>query len=126
MRTLSDWLEFVITTLQTWPHCHSVRILETQQFSERQFALKVRATLTPGGTLQVRLYRNGAHTDYAYHVIDAEHSMRWDNKEHFPTLRSHPPHFHAANGQVETSPLTGNPDHDLPLVLNDLEQFAGG
>jgi len=103
-----------------------VRILETQQFSERQFALKVRATLTPGGTLQVRLYRNGAHTDYAYHVIDAEHSMRWDNKEHFPTLRSHPPHFHAANGQVETSPLTGNPDHDLPLVLNDLEQFAGG
>ncbi len=126
MKTLSDWLEFVITTLQTWSHCDSVRILETQQFSAQQFALKVRATLTSGGALQVRLYRNGAHTDYAYHVIYGEQSMRRDNKEHFPTLCSHPHHFHATHGQVETSPLTGNPDHDLPLVLNYLERLVVG
>ncbi|MGC9393408.1 MAG: toxin-antitoxin system TumE family protein [Anaerolineae bacterium] len=120
MKTLSDWLEFVITTLQTWPHCHSVRILETQQFSKRQFAFKVRATLVSGGTVQVRLYHNDGHTDYAYHVICGEQSVRWDNKEHFSTLQSHPHHFHAANGHVEISPLTGNPDHDLPLVLDYL------
>lgn len=126
MKTLSGWLEFVITTLQTWPHCHNVRILETPQFSERQFALKVRATLISGGTVQVRLYRNGAHTDYAYHVIYDDQSMRWDNKEHFPTLRSHPHHFHAANGQVEPSPLTGDPNHDLPWVLNYLAHLVAG
>jgi len=124
MKTLSDWLEFVITTLQTWPHCHTVRILETQQFSERQYALKVRATLTSGGTLQVRLYRNGVHTDYAYHIVCGDQSMRWDNKEHFPTLKSHPHHFHAIAGQVESSSLTGDPVHDLPLVLQRLAELA--
>jgi hypothetical protein len=113
-------------TLQTWPHCHTVRILETQQFSERQFALKVRATLISGGTVQVRLYRNGAHTDYAYHVICGEQSMRWDNKEHFSALRSHPHHFHTTNGQVEVSPFTGDPDHDLPLMLNYLAELIAG
>ncbi|MBN2394224.1 MAG: hypothetical protein JXR84_26055 [Anaerolineae bacterium] len=123
MRVLSDWLEFVITTLQTWQHCHSVRILETQQFSDSQFALKVRATLIPEGTLQVRLYHNGAHTDYAYHIIRGEDALRWDNKEHFPTLASHPHHFHTATGQVETSQLTGDPTRDLPLVLAYLAQL---
>lgn len=123
MKALSDWLEFVITTLQTWPHCQSVSILETQQFSERQFALKVRAILIPDGTLQVRLYCNGTHTDYAYHFIRGDCSVRWDNKEHFPTLASHPHHFHAAPGQVETSRLTGDPTCDLPLVLEHLAQL---
>jgi hypothetical protein len=123
MRVLSDWLEFVITTLQTWSHCHSVRILETQQFSESQFALKVRATLIPEGTLQVRLYHNAAHIDYTYHFIRGDYSVRWDNKEHFPTLASHPHHFHTAAGQAETSQLTGDPTRDLPLVLDYLAQL---
>ena len=117
MRALSEWLEFVITTLQTWSHCHSVHILETQQFSDHQFALKVRATLVPEGALQVRLYHNGAHTDYAYHVVRGDDSIRWDNKEHFPALASYPHHFHTAAGQVETSRLTGDPTRDLPMVL---------
>ena len=124
MSALSDWLEFVVTTLQTWPHCRNVRILETRQFSERQFALKVRALLIPGGTLQVRLYRNGTHIDYAYHVIYGDQVMRWDNKEHFPNLPSYPHHFHTAHGQVVHSYLTGDPTHDLPVVLESLVQLA--
>lgn len=123
--TLADWLDFVITTLQTWPHCHSVHILETQQFSNQQFALKVRAALVPNGTLQVRLYHNHEHTDYAYHVIRDQHTLRWDNKEHFPTLTSFPHHFHTPTGQVEASLLTGQPEHDLPLTLDQLARFFG-
>jgi hypothetical protein len=94
-----------------------VRIVETQQFSDVQFAFKVRAELFTGDTLQVRLYCNRSHTDYAYHFIHGDQAFRWDNKEHFSTLATHPHHFHAASGQVEPSPLTGDPVQDLPLVL---------
>ncbi len=119
MNTLAEWLSFVITTLQSWPACRSVRVLEAHQFSERQFALKARAELANGDTLQVHLYHNDTHTDYAYHVYGSV-SARWDNKEHFPALPSHPHHFHNALGQVENSPLTGDPTRDLPLVLGQL------
>ncbi|HXV99146.1 MAG TPA: DUF6516 family protein, partial [Anaerolineae bacterium] len=85
---------------------------------EQQFALKVRAELADGSMLQVRLYHNGEHTDYAYQLVrNEEPILRWDNKEHFPTLPTYPHHFHSATGQVEESPLTGDPAHDLPFVL---------
>jgi len=122
MNTLADWLNFVVTTLQTWPLCRSVRVLETHQFSDRQFALKVRAELATGDALQVRLYHSGAHTDYSYHVYGGQ-SVRWDNKEHFPSLPSYPHHFHNVLGQVETSPLTCDPVRDLPLILNYLSSL---
>jgi hypothetical protein len=51
--------------------------------------------------------------------------LRWDNKEHFPGIATHPHHFHAANGRVGDSILNGDPDHDLPLVLGYLSTFTG-
>ena len=120
MNTLPDLLSFVVTTLQAWPVCRAVRVMETARFSAHQFALKVRAELAAGDTLQVRLYRNGEYTDYAYHLARGEQSIRWDNKEHFPSIPSYPHHFHNASGQVEASPLSGDPAHDLPLVLDCL------
>jgi hypothetical protein len=95
--------------------------LETRQFSESQFAFKIRADLVSGGILQVYLYRNGEHTDYAYQLFRGDRPVvRWDNKEHFSSLSSHPHHFHSASGKVEISPLTGDPTHDLPIVLSSL------
>jgi hypothetical protein len=76
MNTLADLLNLVITTIQNRPVCRSTRVLETHSFSARQFALKVRAELIAGGVLQVRLYCNGDHTDYAYHLIHGEQSVR--------------------------------------------------
>lgn len=125
MKTLADLLGFIVTMLQAWPRCQAVRILETNQFAARQFAVKLRAELTSGAFLQIRLYRNEEHLDYAYQLVHNEWSVRWDNKEHFPSLRSYPHHFHGASGQVETSPLTCEPLHDLPLVLNWLADFFG-
>ncbi len=122
MNTLADLLTFVVSTLETWQLCVGVRVWETEQFSSDQFALKVRAQLKSGNVLQIRLYRNGAHTDYAYQLlVNEEPSFRWDNKEHFPSIGSHPHHFHVTPLQTESSPLTGDPSHDLPLVLDYLE-----
>ncbi len=122
MNTLADLSSFVVTTLQAWPLCRTARVMETMQFSSRHFTLKIRAELAAGGMLQVRLYCNGEHTDYAYHLVRGDQSIRWDNKEHFPSISSYPHHFHGASGQVEASPLNGDPAHDLPLVLTLITQ----
>lgn len=125
MNTLPDLLNFVVTSLQASSLCTAVHVLETQQFSERQFALKVRAEFVVGGVIQVRLYCNGEHTDYAYQLVRDEKSiLRWDNKEHFSTIASQPHHFHNASEQVEASPLIGDPAHDLPFVLSYLATFS--
>ena len=121
MKTLPTLLNFVITTLQLSPIISVVRIISTRAFSQYQFTLKVRAELTDGSLLQVRLYRNGTHIDYAYQLVRHHKPvMRWDNKEHFPAISSYPHHFHHPFGHVEASPLTGDPADDLPEVLNFL------
>lgn len=118
MKSLPELLNFIITTLQRSPHCETVQVVNTQTFSAKQFTLKIRASLIDGRSLQIRLYYNQDHVDYAYQLLQGEQPIqRWDNKEHFPTLISYPHHFHTATGQVESSPLTGDPTHDLPMVL---------
>jgi hypothetical protein len=126
MTTPADTLNLVITTLQGSPLCSTARVLETQQFSEQRFALKARADLVRGGVLQVRLYYNDRHVDYAYQLFRADQPLlRWDNKEHFPDLATRPHHFHTAAGSVTDSDLNGDPAHDLPLVLDYLTTFSG-
>lgn len=119
MNALADLLGFVITHLQNADFVQKVFVLETSQFSENRFTIKVRAELKSGDVLQIRLYRNDQHTDYAYQLLhDESHMLRWDNKEHFPALASFPHHFHNAHEDTESSPLSGDPTHDLPIVLN--------
>lgn len=121
MNTLPDLLNFVVTSLQLSPLCSDVHVVSTEAFSNRQFTLKVRAKLVDGSLLQARLYYNDGHIDYAYQLIQNELPfLRWDNKEHFPHLSTHPHHFHMADGSVTESPLTGNPIQDLPDILNHL------
>ena len=45
------------------------------------------------------------------------------SEEHFPSIATFPHHFHGNSGLVEASPLTGDPDHDLPTVLNLLSDL---
>jgi hypothetical protein len=105
--------------LQRTGNCQAVRVFETSVFSESQFAFKVRALLVTGDVLQVRVYRNGDHTDYSYQVVRNDTPiLRWDNKEHFPGVDSYPHHFHSMAGQVQSSPMTGDPMRDLPLVMS--------
>ena len=121
MNTLPELLDFTVSTLQKSTLVVNVRVLETFQFSESQFAFKVRSELVSGNVLQVRLYRNGEHNDYAFQLFrDDAPLIRWDNKEHFRSISSYPHHFHSISGQVESSSLTGDLTLDLPVVLNYL------
>jgi hypothetical protein len=124
MNSPAELLNFVTTTLQLWPHTRHVHILTTAQFSSTQYAIKVRADLTNDDILQVRIYYNEGHIDYAYQVIRAGAPLiRWDNKEHFALLATYPHHFHSLSGQVLESLLTGLSNDDLPLVLHEIEKL---
>jgi len=125
VNVLAELLCFVVTELQAADTCGSVTVLETHTFSANQFAIKVRAELTTGDIFQVRIYCNNDHVDYSYQVFrDTAPLIRWDNKEHFPDIASHPHHFHTTPGEVRESPLTGDIPRDLPLVLSLLPSFC--
>jgi hypothetical protein len=120
--TLSETLSFVVTTLQRSKLCTRTHVVSTASFSASQFTLKVRAHLVDESVLQVRLYANEDHLDYAYQLFHNDKPIiRWDNKEHFPSIATHPHHFHNDLGAVTESPLTGLLINDLPLVLSQLD-----
>jgi hypothetical protein len=122
--TLFELLNFVVTTLQTSSIVENTRVVETIQFSEAQFSLKVRAHLASGEILQVRIYQNGKHVDYAYQLLQEDKPLiRWDNKEHFRNISTFPNHFHNNKGSVENSPLCGDPFEDLTLVLTQCHEL---
>ena len=66
MISLPSLLAKLVATLQTHPICGTVAVLETRSFSSEQFYFKIRAELIGGYNLQVRIYHNQGHVDYAY------------------------------------------------------------
>lgn len=123
MKSLTQLLNFVVLLLSSSELClrETIQVKETFEYSETKFALKVRVGLWDGTQLQIYLYVNQTHTDYAYQWLYQDEPLaRWDNKEHFPQISSYPHHFHASAVDVQESLLNGEPEHDLPVVLNYL------
>lgn len=124
MTTLPAVLGALTAILQSHPLCEDLAILETREFSPDQFYFKVRAKLQREFQLQVRLYSNQAHVDYAYQLFkEGTPILRWDNKEEFRTLETYPHHHHDDRGNVLSSSLTGDPQKDLLLVLGEIEKY---
>ena len=112
--------------LQVYPLCSHVSVVETQEFSSDQFFFKIRADLPEAYKLQIRIYFNRAHIDYAYQLFTDEPLLRWDNKEEFPHLATYPHHYHDEHGNVKTSPLQGDPVGDSEIVLQEVSAFLSG
>lgn len=121
--SLASLLGTIMAVLQAHPMCRSVTVVETKQFSNEQFFFKVRAELLAGHKLQVRIYYNLGHTDYAYQVFGDVPLLRWDNKEDFPHLHTYPHHYHDEQGSVVESSLTGDMIRDLEIVLRAVSDF---
>ncbi len=121
--TLPALLGTVKAILQADPLCRRVRVIETKEFSPEQFLFKLRADLPKAYRLQVRIYYNQGHIDYAYQLFTTVPVLRWDNKEEFHHLASYPHHHHDEHGDVDLSPLTGDPSRDLALVLHKVAEY---
>jgi Family of unknown function (DUF6516) len=124
MTSLPETLALVVNTLQANRLFGDVSVVQEKVFSDEQFALKVRARMVNGWNLQVYLYHNRGHHDYAYQVFGDAAIMCWDNKEDCPGLDNFPHHHHADDGTIVASALSGEPSKDLPKLLNVLENLV--
>ena len=62
--------------------------------------------------------------DYAYQLFKEKRPiLRWDNKEEFRSLKTYPHHHHDDRGNIHPSPLSGDPQADILLVLQEIENF---
>jgi hypothetical protein len=108
--------------LQAHPAVKKVTVMETKEFSKEQFFFKIRAKLVKGN-IQVRIYYNRGHIDYAYQLFTDAPLLRWDNKEEFHHLATYPHHHHDELGNVNPSPLMGDPTKDIEIVLQKISAF---
>ena len=123
MISLATLLASMLSILQSNPLCERVESIETDPFATDRFAFKVRARIISKYSLQIRIYYNRGHYDYSYQLFSDVPIVRCDNKEHFPNLATYPHHYHNEHGRPAPSPLSGNPETDLPLVLEKLGQL---
>jgi len=123
LTSLPSLLGALMAILQAHPLCINVRVIETQEFSPKQFFFKIRVNLPEKYKLQVRLYFNQDHIDYAYQLFSDVPLLRWDNKEEFDYLESYPHHYHDELGNVKASLLQGDPVKDIELVLQEVSAF---
>ena len=126
MIALTSLLGALVAILQAYSLCEKVTEMETREFSPEQFFFRVKAELTGGSKLQVRMYYNRGHVDYAYQLFTAVPLLRWDNKEEFRHLTTYPHHHHDEEGHVKPSPLTGDAIRDVGIVLQAVSAFLSG
>ncbi len=123
MSKLSTLLAEIVSLLESFGFCDDTQITETSFFSTEQFAFKIKTTIFSSLSFQIRIYYNHGHYDYSYQVFDNDPLCRWDNKEHFPELKSFPHHCHTLMGSVVESSLQGEPVADLKFVLGELARL---
>ncbi len=126
MTSLPALLGALTAILQAHPLCDRVVSVETKEFAQDQFLFKIRAKLAGEYYVQMRIYYNCAHIDYAYQLFADAPLLRWDNKEEFSYILTYPHHHHDEYGKVHSSPLVGDPVHDVPIVLQAVSEFISG
>jgi hypothetical protein len=106
--------------LQASGKVKSFQIIDNDPIDEANFLFKIRCELTSGQTLQIRLRAVAGSIRYSYQEFADKPLRRWDNVPHFPHLPNFPHHYHAPQGLITVSSLTGDPIVDLQQVLNAL------
>jgi len=123
LTSLPSLLGALTAILRAHPACERVTIIETKEFSPDQFFFKLRVELIGENKLQVRVYYNRGHMDYAYQLFTDVPLLRWDNKEEFRHITTYPHHHHDEQGTVKSSPLIGDPINDIEIVLQEISKF---
>ena len=87
--------------------------------STRDLVTKIRVELERGYALE--LYFREATGQYSYTLLLGNRRvLGWDNARHHFGLLNAPHHFHAEDGEAESSPLTGDPVQDMRFVAERL------
>ena len=74
----------------------------------------------------LELYYNETLGKYAYTLIEQDRRVvGWDNAPHHPGLANFPHHFHAIDGTIHPSDLTGSPKEDMAHVVEVINTMLG-
>lgn len=77
----------------------------------------------PSGYL-LDLYFNESVSKYSYTLVrEGVRIIGWDNAPHHPELAGFPHHVHQADGRIEPSDLTGDPEHDLDRLRHVIDSL---
>lgn len=113
----------IVSILNESGFCDDIQILETSQFSSKQYAFKIRTIVFSLYFFQIRIYYNQGYCDYSYQIFGDEPICRWDNKEHFADIKTFPHHYHTIEGEVIDSNLRGLPGEDLKLLIEEIRKL---
>ncbi|MCP4146246.1 MAG: hypothetical protein GY757_00720 [bacterium] len=113
----------IISILESAELVSRVEIVKVDEIILRGF-YKIRCNLKPlNYNFAIKFIKTRDEFIYAYQLYTTESLLRWDNEPHFPALSTFPHHFHDSDGNVLESPLTGNAETDLEIVLSKIEEF---
>lgn len=112
----------LLSLLRGHPLVQGARVVNYDETSAGKLELKIRCRLSKGYQLQVWLHQEPTFLDYAYQLFADRPILRWDNAPHYPHIPTAPHHFHNEVGQVDKSPLSGEPLKDLKNVLAKIEK----
>jgi hypothetical protein len=77
-----------------------------------------------GSVYVLDLYFNSDLSKNSYTLISqGVRILGWDNARHYPGLANFPHHLHRPDGRIVPSDLTGDPEHDLQLVQQEIEAY---
>lgn len=110
----------VIVSLKESELVSRVEIKTIDELHERGI-YKVRCRLIPSKfKLEIRFVKTQVQILYSYQLFSNVPIIRWDNSPHYPKIKTYPHHFHANDGTITESDLTGNVAPDIKKVLSQI------
>jgi hypothetical protein len=114
---MNNLAEEVLKILHQHALVKTTRVVYFDETPLGKVEFKVRSRLEKNLQLQIWIHSESESLDYAYQLFSTIPLLRWDNAPHYNKVSSAPHHFHAENGSISASPLTGNVKKDLKIIL---------
>jgi len=112
----------ILAVLESHPLVSAIRIVHLDETPTGRLEVKIRCRIADQ-QFQIWVHQRTSTFDYAYQLFTSVPLLRWDNAPHYPAVATAPHHFHDEHNRVSSSPLTGEPAVDLPLVLAAISQW---
>ena len=93
-------------------------------FAETAENLRTKIRIVLKGNCFMDMYYNRTLGKYAYTLIKENNRIAgWDNAPHHKHLENFPHHFHTMDGRPISSALRGDPETDVYIILDYINEF---
>ncbi|RZN40067.1 MAG: hypothetical protein EF813_03685 [Methanosarcinales archaeon] len=93
-------------------------------FAETAHDLRTKIRIVLKEDYFMDMYYNKTLGKYTYTRAKGDKRViGWDNAPHHKHLENFPHHFHTVNGKLIPSPLSGDPETDVYIILDHINKF---